>query len=157
VRTTINTYSKNGDLVRIEIDDPSISSTTTIDYYANGKIRSKDQVTIAKVGGPLQHSEATPTPGRILEKYDSGGNQTERYIYDDKGTLYLSQLFSYDENGRQLGVVEKSALGPLYSRDLVYKYDLHGNRIASLCRTTTDTGKENLFLAEKRIISYYDN
>ena len=152
VRTTINTYSKNGDPVRIEIDDPSISSTTTIDYHANGKIRSKDQVTVAKVGGPGQSSEATPTPGRILEKYDSSGNQTERYIYDAKGALYSTQFFSYDEKGRQLGVVEKSSLGSMYSRDLVYKYDSYGNRIASLCKT----GKEKLSLAEQKIITYYD-
>jgi hypothetical protein len=40
----------------------------------------------------------------------------------------------------------------MYSRDLVYKYDSYGNRIASLCKT----GKEKLSLAEQKIITYYD-
>jgi len=155
-RTTINTYNKAGDLLRTQIDDASISSTATIDYYPNGKMLSRDQLTVAKAGGPPQDSEATPIPRRSLEKYDSNGNQIERYIYDDKGALYLTQLSSYDTQGRPIELVEKSSLGPMYSRDVVYEYDPDGNRITDRCRKTTETGEVKLFLAARKIITYYD-
>jgi antitoxin component YwqK of YwqJK toxin-antitoxin module len=155
-RTTINTYNKAGDLLRTQIDDASISSNTTFDYYPNGKILSKDQVTVPKVGGRRQGSEDTPNPGRVLEKYDSNGNQIERYIYDAKGSPYLTQLSSYDTQGRPIELVEKSSLGPMYSRDVVYEYDSRGNRITDRCRKTTETGEVKLFLAARKIITYYD-
>ena len=156
-RTNQNTYSKSGKLILTTIDDSSITSTTTIEYYDNGKMRSKDQVTVAKAGGMRQGSEDSPTPGRILEKYDIRGNQIERYVYDDKGSLYLTQLSAYDDLGKQIGLTESSRLGPMYSHDLVYEHDSKGNRIATLCRTVTAAGEVKLAQQEKRTITYYDN
>ena len=155
-RITTNTYNKLAQLTLITIDDPSITSTTTIEYYDNGKMRSKDQVTVAKTGGPPQGSEDTPTPGRILEKYDVNGNQVERYIYDDKGALYLTQLSGYDDRGRQIRGTEISRTSPQYDRDFINEYDSHGNRISSQCRKVTDTGEVKLLPAEKKTITYYD-
>ena len=157
IRTTQNTYNKSGNPTLSTIDDKSIESRTAIDYYGNDKIRTKDQVTFAKIGGVPQHSEAAPTPGRILEKHDTAGNQIERYIYDAKGDLYLTQMSSYDDQGNQIRLVETSRLGSMYDRDLVYEFDSHGNRIAAFCRNVTATGEVKLSLSEKRIITYYKN
>jgi hypothetical protein len=157
VRTILNTYDKAGKLVLTNIDDASVTSTTVIEYHDNGKIRSKDQVAIAKVGGKRQSSEASPKPGRILEKYDIRGDPRERYAYDEKGDLYLTRLSTYDELGRQTRLVEMSRLGPMYNRDLVYKLDSRGNRIAAFCRNVAANGEVKLFPSEKRIITYFDN
>jgi len=56
-----------------------------------------------------------------LEKYDIRGNQIERYVYDDKGSLYLTQLSAYDDLGKQIGLTESSRLGPMYSHDLGWR------------------------------------
>ena len=156
IRTTLNTYNKAGNLYLTNIDDASITSTTTIEYYDNGNIRSKDRVTVAKVGGRPQDSEASPTPGRILEKYDIKGKQTERYIYDAKGDHYSTQLSSYDDLGRQTRLIDTSRLYPEYNRDLVYEHDSHGNQTAAFCRNVTPTGDVKLFPSEKRTITYHD-
>jgi len=155
-RTLLNTYNRLGQLTLTTIDDPSITSRTTFEYFDNGKIRTKDQLTAAKVGGIPQDSEATPTPGRILENYDTNGNQIERYIYDARGELYLTQLSSYDEKGHQIREVDIASSESGYNRDLVYEYDPHGNRIAAFCRSVTPTGEVKLSQSEKRIITYYD-
>ena len=156
-RTTTHSYNKAGDLILTTIDDASITSRTTIEYFDHGKIRSRDRVTVAKVGGKMQDSEAEPRPGRILEKYDVKGNQIERYVFDDKGILNLTQLSTYDRLGRQIRLTETSSLGPSYNRDLVYELDSHGNKIAAFCRNVTAAGEERLSRAEKRIITYYND
>ena len=61
-RTTTHSYNNAGGLFLITIDDASITSRTTIEYYDHGKIRSRDQVTVAKVGRKMQDSEAEPGP-----------------------------------------------------------------------------------------------
>lgn len=156
-RTTTHSYNKAGELFLITIDDASITSRTTIEYHANGKIRSSDRVAVAKVGGKMQDSEAEPRPGRILEKYDVRGDQVERYVFDYKGILDLTQLSTYDRLGRQIRLTETSSLGPSYNRDLVYNFDSHGNKIAAFCRNVTAAGEERLLRAEKRIITYYND
>ncbi|MFL6375081.1 MAG: hypothetical protein ACJ73D_10475 [Pyrinomonadaceae bacterium] len=155
-RTTLNTYNKDGNLILTTIDDASITSRTIIEYYAIGRIRSREQMTVAKTGGPPQNSEASPRPGRNLEKYDSKGNQIERYIYDVKGELYLTQLSSYDDRGKAIRLIETSRAGSMYDSDLVYEHDSHGNQIGAFCRKVTPTGEVNLYTAEKRVITYYD-
>lgn len=155
-RTTIHAYNKAGDLMLTTIDDASFTSTTTIEYHNNGKRRSKDQVTVAKVSRTRRYSENDPSPGRILEKYDTKGNLTEHFIYDEKGDLYLSQLTSYDDLGRPIRLVETSRLGEMYNRDLVYEYDSYGNQIRAFCRKVTASGEVKLFPEQKKIITYYD-
>jgi len=156
-RSTVNTYNKDGNLTLTTIEDASITSRTTFEYDDTGRMRLKDETTLAKADGPPQDSEAEPTPGRRLEKYDVKGNQIERYIYDAKGDLYLTQLSTYDDQGRQTRLAETSRLGAMYSRDIMYKYDSHGNTVASFCRKVSPTGGLILLPESKKIITYYDN
>jgi antitoxin component YwqK of YwqJK toxin-antitoxin module len=155
VRMVLNTYNRSGQLTLTTIDNASITSRTTFEYYDNGKISSQDKVTVAKVGGRPQGSEDSPTPGRVLEKYDASGNQIERYIYDAKGELYLTQLSSWDDKGRQTRLID-TARDHKYDRDIVYERDSHGNQTGAFCQTVTASGEVKLTRSEKRTITYYD-
>jgi len=153
-RAMVNAYDTARNIVMTTIEDASITSKTTYEYYDNGKLRVKDEVTTAKPGGRPQGSEDSPNPGRRLEKYDRNGRQVERYIYAADGSLHLTQLSIWDDLGRQIRLIETSR-DRKYDRDIVYEYDSHNQLIKQSCRKTTANGEIQLFPAEKRIITYY--
>ncbi len=153
--TTANTYDPPGNLILTTIDDESITSKTTIEYYENGKMSSRDRITVAKENGKPQHSEAQPRPGRDLEKYDKQGHQIERYIYDAAGNLYLTLLSTWDALGKQTRLIETSRTHQ-YDRDIAYEYDSHGNEIKSSCRKSSATGEVQFLLAARKLITYYE-
>ncbi|MEP7076254.1 MAG: hypothetical protein ABI878_10620 [Acidobacteriota bacterium] len=154
ISKTINKYNSSGKLVLTTTENESVNSKTTIDYGDAGKISLRDTITIAQFNGKPMGSEDRLTPGRIVEKYNEQGQQVERYVYDVAGNLWLTQLSSYDELGRQTRLIETSH-NSQYDRDLVYGYDSKGNRVKESCRQVTATGEVKLLLAAKKMITYF--
>ena len=151
---TRNEYDLAGDLVATTLENDSVQRKTTIEYSQPGKIRSKDAVTVAKKDGKLLNTESEPKPGRILERYDNEGRQTERLLFDPDGTLYLRQLSIYDQAGNQIRGLE-TARGSKSERDMVYEFDSHGNEIKASCQKVSSTGQMQQTLAARTIIKYF--
>ncbi|MEP6847697.1 MAG: hypothetical protein ABI999_02485 [Acidobacteriota bacterium] len=154
ISKTINTYNAAGKLVFTTTENESVNSKTNILYGDAGKISLRDATTTAKVNRITVGSEDRLKPGRIVEKYNDQGQQVERYVYDAAGDLWLTQLSSYDELGRQTRLIETSH-NIQYDRDLVYEYDSQGNRVKESCRKVTATGEVKFFLGAKKIITYF--